>query len=1244
MTATENRKLFLLASLLLVSPLVSADHAFAQGSGDVRDLRPAVMLLLDTSGSMERKPGCGCTTEACEECFPDCAAHERSKWNMVLEAFTGSWGDAFTCARQARPEGTYDSGYSMPHFNHPAPTIPQADGVLDTYATRVLFGLMTFDSQPTWDGQREVVPVSAWNEASSLGAAGHYSYADNRDYGFPGCTLVQHRVNLGARGGGPVGPLISTGTGDIAVNQSVQDALVGAGAYHEIRPYGPTPLAAMLSDYAYYLGNHPDMQESGGDPLLACRPRYALVITDGYPNADLRGAPMHCEVEAADNPFGCPYQRPEEIVAELCQVQSGRCTGSVDGVFVLGFDVPDDAARERLSDLADLGGTADAYFAVSAEELRTELETILALTGITAPGLEVTSRTPPVLTNASDGFHAQYNSGYRQLEDGPWEGILERRRFECTDDDVPEPQPIGASDRFQDVISAQGSRVLRTVIPDDACDVRGHLTGDVMTLPSIGFGGSGGGGNGNGNGRGGGGRGNGGKNTSCSTSKGGNPHNNTPSCPAPQVDPGEDAYGESCSIPSGTDPAETDLALVPFSASNDDLTASHLFLPNANVKHPSQAVRDALAAQREDILGWVGGANRDNDLGAIQHSTPVIVGKPQEIADESFNLFRQKVIDRPTVLYVGTSDGILHCISAIDQEGTVDGEHYSFVAGQELWGFVPPALFPNLQAARQGHQPMMDGTPVVREIFDRRKMGADPDGDIYHTILLTGFRGGGAGYLALDVTNPTKPKFLWQFAHPDMGDTYGQPALAQVAVEVNDGGARGIEERAIAILPGGGGDELSNALGCGKCYICNGVAQLETPTAEQIANSECVMNEPLGCNSNGVGTPPANGGTINAREHKRCWSTRGRHMFFVDPLTGELVGHLDDTVFGAPLVGGVAAFSGETGTLATAAYTTDADGVIWRIDLSSARTSDWGATPLFDMYWRAPNDPGGAADAQPAFEAPLVTTDAMGNAVIIQATGNLDVYDAFTTNKVVSITERYSIQATVNEASGGSAGSVDVSFLGADGQSTIGADLNWQITLRPSEQVTGPLSLFDGRVYFATFTGLAKTDDACAMGESRIWGVHYVESIDPNQADAEDLDPQSRCIDIQPTTMGSTSSPSQNLMAGVRWPKGVLGGITGADTAGRCLGTYENQIILGTQVAQRSTCFDLVTADHQDPYIGPYSHVRSTAPAGGGFQLVAVTSGGTSPISGSSLGELTQTIQTPIQYTRAAGTYAGRAE
>ncbi|MBC7173724.1 MAG: hypothetical protein H5U40_14890, partial [Polyangiaceae bacterium] len=710
-----------------------------------------------------------------------------------------------------------------------------------------------------------------------------------------------------------------------------------------------------------------------------------------------------------------------------------------------------------------------AYFASSATELRATLEAVLELTGLTAPGVGVTSRTAPVLTNGTNGFHAQFNSGYRQSSTGPWEGILERRRFECTTGLHPEEQGIKAEDRFHEVISAQSARTLYTVIPSEACSVRGHLVGTgVATLAPMAFSSSGTSTNGGGQ------SGRGGKNTTCGPRPG---SSTDPRCPTPPVDDGVDAYADQCKTKRTSnegEPLETNLAFTNLSVSPSSLTADHLFLSTKG---------QAAAAERQAIIDWVRGVTRTNDLGAIQHSTPVIVGAPEDIADESHNLFRQRgvVRHRPSVLYVGTSDGILHAISTRDQKSTVTGASYDYKAGEELWGFIPPVLLPNLQSARHGHQPMMDGTPVVRDIFTRRVPGEAPNGEIYRTILISGFRSGGAGYFALDVTDPRNPEFLWQFSHPDMGKSFGQPAIAQVAVNVSQsGGGTRLEERAIAILPGGGGDELSAELGCGKCYICGTTAQLEPPTLEQIASGECHHNEPIGCATNGLGAPRANSGTINARTHQKCWGERGRSLFFVDPATGELVGHLDDTVFGSPLVGGMAVFPGDTGTVASSAYTTDADGVIWRIDISNPDMSKWSAARLFDTYWGE-----GAAAGQPAFEAPIVTTDPTGNVVVIQATGNVDSYDAFTTNKVVSITETFSVSSQTTAGTGGNPGSVSVSYVSAGDGPQIGATLNWQITLRPSEQVTGPLALFNRQLFFATFTGMPDNGNACANGESR---------------------------------------------------------------------------------------------------------------------------------------------------------------
>src|SRR5699024_1430534 len=138
---------------------------------------------------------------------------------------------------------------------------------------------------------------------------------------------------------------------------------------------------------------------------------------------------------------------------------------------------------------------------------------------------------------------------------------------------------------------------------------------------------------------------------------------------------------------------------------------------------------------------------------------------------------------------------------------------------------------------------------------------------------------------------------------------------------------------------------------------CNGKPQVQSPTAEQIENDECTARAPIGCPTNGKAVPASNNGSIHARENRGCWSTQGRHLFVVDAFTGELIAHFDDSVFGAPVVGGVSVFTGKTGTLASAAYTTDADGVIWRIDISSADVSEWSAEPLFDMFWTSTSTP-----------------------------------------------------------------------------------------------------------------------------------------------------------------------------------------------------------------------------------------------------------------------------------------------
>jgi type IV pilus assembly protein PilY1 len=295
-------------------------------------------------------------------------------------------------------------------------------------------------------------------------------------------------------------------------------------------------------------------------------------------------------------------------------------------------------------------------------------------------------------------------------------------------------------------------------------------------------------------------------------------------------------------------------------------------------------------------------------------------------------------------------------------------------------------------------------------------------------------------------------------------------------------------------------------------------------------------------------------------------------MWFIDPATGELIKELDDTTFNAPVTGGMAAYTGDVATIATRAFFTDDDGVMWRLDISSPTISEWDAVPFHDMFWD-----GDATDGQPSYYPPILSTDNNGRVVIIQATGRIDALDGAAANRVVSLTEQ-------------------LTFDAADGTTdAVAAALNWEIHLEAGEQVTGPAELFESNVYFGTFTSGTDTTDACAYGFSRLWGVHYREA--------------------EP----STSDPKPGL-------DNDFDGINESIFDG----PFENQVIMGVAVTQRPSCFegDVVT----DVYDGNYFRMTATEP--GAFQLVAqVSGGGTRTAGGGEISEINRPLPPPQSFT-----------
>jgi len=224
-------------------------------------------------------------------------------------------------------------------------------------------------------------------------------------------------------------------------------------------------------------------------------------------------------------------------------------------------------------------------------------------------------------------------------------------------------------------------------------------------------------------------------------------------------------------------------------------------------------------------------------LGDIVYSTPAVVSRPLEnyddiYSDKTYGEFERKYargttsepVPRPTVVYVGANDGMLHAFNAGvyrsgDDAATPDREHgryteeypsyytgalgYSPELGEEIWAFVPQNLLPHLRWLTDPNYTHVYYVDLKPKVVDARIFADDsthPGG--WGTVLIGGLAFGGGTYavtdfdqdgnpndprtfsscyFALDVTNPGAPELLWEFSDSShMGFTTSYPAVARV--------------------------------------------------------------------------------------------------------------------------------------------------------------------------------------------------------------------------------------------------------------------------------------------------------------------------------------------------------------------------------------------------------------------------------------------------------------------------------
>ncbi|MBF5042813.1 hypothetical protein FGE12_10450 [Aggregicoccus sp. 17bor-14] len=237
--------------------------------------------------------------------------------------------------------------------------------------------------------------------------------------------------------------------------------------------------------------------------------------------------------------------------------------------------------------------------------------------------------------------------------------------------------------------------------------------------------------------------------------------------------------------------------------SDDDCTADVIrFMHGENVLSQLQVLADG---------GSVTPRARPKILGDIFHSTPVLVTPPAAtfLCDTglinqcvpslysttltpggvaAYNSYASTWAQRQQFVLVAANDGMLHAFNAGNyQAATTDGGVSSFDlgTGDELWAFIPPDMLPKLirYIIGERHELLVDGTPMVRDIWaDGSGSTTTKDNlkqaDEFHTVAIVGKREGGRGYFALDVTDPTSPRFLWSSPTPgtteslEMGESW----------------------------------------------------------------------------------------------------------------------------------------------------------------------------------------------------------------------------------------------------------------------------------------------------------------------------------------------------------------------------------------------------------------------------------------------------------------------------------------
>jgi type IV pilus assembly protein PilY1 len=293
-------------------------------------------------------------------------------------------------------------------------------------------------------------------------------------------------------------------------------------------------------------------------------------------------------------------------------------------------------------------------------------------------------------------------------------------------------------------------------------------------------------------------------------------------------------------------------------------------------------------------------------------------------------------------------------------------------------------------------------------------------------------------------------------------------------------------------------------------------------------------------------------------------------------------------------------YPNDVGTDATKFFIGDADGTIWRFDLSSSNPSNWIGELYLDLYNQTVDTsaPSVSWNDGQQLEVPMVLSlDPAGEVVINAASGTTDQFDTTGIEYVYSITEK-------------------VSTVGVTPK--LRANVNWWLQpaildTMPGERVSGPMTVFNGTLYFSTFGTTALGTQSCNAGTARLWGRDFVTPADPLCA------------------TGGSCNRSLGGLPELQPPSGPLSPAPNWIEPDQTDSTLVGKVIPGVSIKATPACANLGTPGPDSYVYGAQHSTPQNYSQSGGFSVFSQV--GAKGTNGSATKQLSINVATPVSPT-----------